>query len=161
MQEDEDQVQSGNSLSARMDQRAEVLEQQVSEIFPIPGYENIIEVELRALGYKRIRQIQKRNEKVRDEVVREIYSIADQVIAATIGFYEVNPNGTRSAIEDDWVSLAKRRRGCPDAPTPRQALLFLVTDKRIHFFADDWGTWARSVRADVDEELAEDFATTG
>lgn len=154
-------AEASSSLAARMQQRSAELEKQTSEKFPIPGYEGILEVELRALGYKTIRRVQKRNERVRDEGLREIYTMADQLLMATVGFHEVLPDGTNKSISDDWISLAKRLPNCPEAPSPRQALLFVVTDKRIAFLIQEWGEWSKSVRSDLDEEVVQDFVTTG
>lgn len=147
------------SLSSRMRQRAEYLESHQTEKFPIPGYEDVLEVELRALGYARVRRVITNNEKIRDPGVREIATIADQLVTATEGFFEVLGEERRQ-IDDDWLTLARRLPNCPDELTPRRAILHVVGDKRIHFLAQDWGEWAKSVKEDVDEELGRDFATT-
>ena len=56
---------SNGSLSSRMGQRAEVLQRQSSERFPIPGFDGIVDVELRALGHKVESAINHRNERLR------------------------------------------------------------------------------------------------
>lgn len=152
---------SSGALSDRMAVRADQLEKNQTEWFPIPGYEDVLEVELRALGYKTIRATIRRNEKIRDPDVQEVVSMADQIAKATVGFREVLPGGKTRQIDDDWVRLAKRLPNCPDDVDTRRAVLFLVTDKRIAFLVQDWAEWARSVRKDVDEEVAADFAVTG
>ena len=150
------------SLAARMATRSEELEKQTSERFPIPGWEDILEVELRALGYRALRQALTRNERVRDEATRELYTVADQLLMATVGFWEVPQNGGQPRqMDETWESLAKRLPNCPDGATPRQALLFLVGDKRLHFLAQDWGEWAKTVDKQVHDEVQADFGLTG
>jgi hypothetical protein len=151
------------SLSSRMAVRQQQLEEQTSEWFPIPGWEDMLEVELKALGYTQIRKAQKGNEKVRDEILQELYNIADQIKKATIGFREVPEDGgeRKLLVGETWVTIARRAPGCPDGLTERQAVLWLVGEKRIHFLAKDWGEWARTVRPDVDKEVVADFAATG
>jgi len=149
------------SLDSRIEQRARELEAQQTERFAIPGYEGVVEVELRALGYKSISAIQHHNARIRIEADRELYNMADVLLRATVGFFDVTGNNGGRAIPDDWVALAKRRQDCPDAPTPRQALLFFVGEQRIHFLAEDYTVWAKEARTDIDDEVQADFARTG
>lgn len=151
---------SSGSLSGRMAQRVQTLEKQQTEWFPIPGYEGILEVELRALGYKTIRAIQTRNEKIREPTARELANMADQLVTATQAVREVDGDEMRP-ISDGWIELAQRLPKCPEQITQRQAVIFLVTDKRIHFLVSDWGRWASTVRDDIDEEVVRDFDRTG
>lgn len=148
-----------NSLADRMKKRAATLEKEQADWFPIPGFDDLLEVELRALGYQTIRRVQRRNEKIRDQTVMELYNMADQLLTATQGFRQVNEP---SSLEGEtWVSLARRLDNCPPDLTPRQALLFLVGEKRIMFLVQDWAEWARTVRDDVDGEVVRDFDRTG
>jgi hypothetical protein len=151
------------SLQARMEAHAEHLRNDVTELFPVPGWESMLMVELKRLGYKRIRALQKRNERVRDAATRELYSMCDQIITATVGFHEVLDNGDTQELPDDtWITLAQNVPGCPDEITPRQAILFLTgDDKRVHFLAAEWGEWSRAGEADETEEVRADFVSTG
>lgn len=149
------------SLSARMAARAEYLQAHQTEIFPLPGWEDLIGVELRALGYEAIRQVQMRNERVRHEPTRELYNLADQVALATVGLHEVVAGGQYEPIDDSWVALAQRLPDAPPDLTTRKAILFLVGDKRLPFLVGDWGEWARTVGVGVDEDVARDFEMTG
>jgi hypothetical protein len=153
--------ETDQSLNARMARRAEEIDVERSEWFPIPGWDDLIEVELRPLPYPTIRKVIKQNEKSRDEMTREIYSMADQLIRATLGFRQVAKDGSTRPIDDDWVRLAQRLPNCPQSPTARQALLFLVDLERIHFLVQDWGEWAKTVRVDNDGEVERDFVVTG
>jgi hypothetical protein len=154
---------TGPSLQARMEAHAEELRRDVTEKFPIPGWETMLMVELKRLGYKRIRALQKRNERVREPSIRELYSMCDQIIAATVGFHEVLENGEETReIEETWVSLAHNLPDCPDQITERQAVLFLTgDDKRIHFLAAEWGEWSRAGDSEEAEEVRADFVSTG
>jgi hypothetical protein len=149
-----------SSLSVRMGRRHEELSRQQTEKFPLPGWEDLLEVELRPLGMRAASKITQRNQRTRDEATRQLYVVCDLLIAATVGFHQVV--GERSTpITDDWETLAQRLDGCPQNPTPRQSLLFLVGEERVLWLYQAWETWQRSASEDVDKELAEDFGKTG
>lgn len=158
---EEDVRTSGNSLAARMQARQKQLEGQTTERFPIPGYEGVLEVELKALGYATINAVITKNEKVRDPNVRPVYTMADQILMATVAFYEVDGQERNEIDGATWASVAALLDDCPEGMTDRQALLFFVTDKRIAFLVADWSDWCRSVRTDFDKEVVRDFVTTG
>lgn len=148
------------SLSDRMEARAAELQGEQTETFDLPGWEGIIAIELKSLGYGAIRTIQKRNERERNATMREVYNMADQIIAATMGFKEVK-GSEETPIEDSWITLAQRRKDCPDGATPRIALLFLLDgDKRVHYLYTQWIAWASGITADIEEEVGRDFSRT-
>ncbi|CAB4197431.1 hypothetical protein UFOVP1313_12 [uncultured Caudovirales phage] len=151
---------SAGSLAGRMASRQEELARNSTEVFPLPGWEDMLGVELRVLSYSTIRKIGQRNEKVRDEVQQELNNIVDQLITATEGFVEVDGEKV-TPIEESWVSLANKLPHAPDDMTARQAILFLVGDKRIHFLAADWMQWSRASAHDLDKEVGSDFDLTG
>lgn len=153
-------AEGGGALSERMAHRAKELEEQQTEWFPVPGWEDMIEVELKALGYRTIRASIERNKRIRDVGLRELYSLCDQIAKATVSFREVDGEKTKP-VDDDWVKLARRLPDAPDEIDTRKAILFLVGEKRLHFLIEEWGNWARSVRHDVDREVAADFEATG
>src|ERR1044072_9850625 len=62
---------SARSLAARLRRRGEQLSHELTTIVPIPGWDDILSVELRALPYQTIRGIQKRNVRMPDEAGRE------------------------------------------------------------------------------------------
>jgi hypothetical protein len=157
----EDEVRfEGASLSERMQAAADQLEKQTTEVFDLPRFFGVLAVELRALGYKAVRKVQQRNGKVRDDATRELYNMADQIILATEQFLEVTGDN-QTPISDTWVDLARRMPDCPEAPTPRQALLFLLEgDKRLHLLFGEWVSWMATVRTDIDGEVERDFAKT-
>jgi hypothetical protein len=153
----------GNALKDRMARRSDELQKTQAEWFGIPGWDDLLEVELRALSYGTSRRIQLANEKVRQPELKELYNLADQIVAATEGFREVLPADDAPSyrtLEDDWMDLARRLPDCPQDLTPRRAVLFLVGDKRLPFLIQEWGEWAKHVHKGVAEEVVRDFATT-
>jgi hypothetical protein len=151
------------SLAARMKRRGQQLEDQRTEIFEIPGWEDILAVELRLLGYEESRRIgQRLVRSVRDETLRELYSYADQIIAATERFYEIDGD-RRTPVERTWVQLA--RDGCPaklpEDLTARQAMIALVKDRRVATLFVRFEEWMQGERPQIDEEVVRDFGMTG
>lgn len=151
------EMPTGGSLAERMKERAAALEANQTHRFPIPGWEELLEVELKSLSYATIRRVIQRLDRVKDVGTHDLYAMADQIATATEGLYEITPDGESRPLDDDWIRLANRLPDAPEGMTTRQAVLFLVGDKRIHFLVQEWGEWAKSVRTEVDEEVARDF----
>lgn len=152
----------GQSLADRMAQRADSIQKQRAEWFPIPHWEDMLEVELRAIGFGASAKIVTRHERIRDKTVQKLYITADTLIAATLGFREVLPDGKRRELPNDsWASLAQRLPTCPDAPTARQAFLFLIPQDRILSLSSDYQLWADAQTEESEQEVAADFVVTG
>jgi hypothetical protein len=97
-----------SSLSVRMERRHEELSRQQTEKFPLPGWEDLLEVELRPLGMRAATKIVQRNQRTRDEATRSLYVTCDLLLTATVGFHQVA--GERSTpITDDMAALRQRR----------------------------------------------------
>lgn len=164
---EEPNVLTSGSLQSRMQAKRNEAEGRHSELFAVPNWEDMIEVELRMLGWERLRKIAHRHRKVRNEALQELYVCADQIIWATEGFVEVDGD-KRTPVQQDWVSLARAGEGArgvmPLGPesTVRQALIALVAhDTRIMALWQEWQDWMKSSRPEMDEELVSDFRTTG
>lgn len=155
-------VNGAGSLAARMKRRGRELESQRTEVFEIPGWEEILAVELRLLGYDESRRIGRRLDKLRNEDMQELYSYADQIVAATEGFYEVDGD-RRTRIDKTWMDLARAAATVklPEDLTPRQAIISLLGDRRVFYLFSDFEQWMRGERREVDEEVVRDFGTTG
>lgn len=153
---------TGGSLAARMKRRGKELENQRTEVFEIPGWEEILAVELRMLGYEESRKIGRRLSKIRNESLQELYSYVDQIVAATEGFYEVDGD-RRTPVDKTWMDLARAGapHKLPEDLTPRMAVISLVGDRRVAYLFNDWEEWMRGERPEVDEEVVRDFRTTG
>jgi hypothetical protein len=153
---------ASGSLAGRMEGRATELAKQTNAWFPIPGYEDMLEVAFTPLGYQTMHRIQTRNaRKIRDESLATLYNLADQLVVATDGFREVQGEKKIPLDGETWVSLAERLPGCPERPTARQAVLFLIGDSALPFLVQEYGDWARQRRQDNEEEVVRDFVTTG
>lgn len=163
LEELEEPESASPSLANRMAKRQQELARQATRRFPVPGWEDVLEVELQPVGTKRSVQIAQRAQRARDDGTRQLYMTADMLLQATVGFWELPENGGRSKRLDgeDWVSLARRLDGCPDNPTPRQALFFLIPDERLLPWYAEWEQWMVSSSRDVDGETMRDFDRTG
>jgi hypothetical protein len=158
------------SLSARMAARQEQLAKETTEKFDVPGWEGVLAVELRRVGYKRTKKIQSRNDRIRDEGDRDLANIADIIGWATVALYEVKGSDPQTGeavyeqLDDTWIDLARRLEDAPDMDGDtglRRAILFICGgDKRLHFLAQQFGEWEKSGGADTREEMR-DFSTTG
>lgn len=152
------------SLAGRMAARRKELQEVRAEVFPFPGWESMLAVEMQVLGYEALSRIGERHKTVRLKWQRELYIGVDILIAATTGFYEVAPDGSRKRISDSWIDLA--RTAFPDSPedmTTRQAFFVLLPEKetlRIGDWLEEWKEWATVERQEVDEEVARDFGGT-
>jgi hypothetical protein len=97
---------------------------------------------------------------VRDEAMRDMYNLADQVVRATEGLYEMD-GPEPVLLRDSWIDLAQRLPHTEDVDTPRKAVLFLTGgDQRLHFLAAEWGEWTKAGKPLEDEEVARDFVMT-
>jgi hypothetical protein len=157
-------VRSG-SLEARMQERQEKLAHLSTEIFPVPRWEDMLAVELRLVGWKRLNAIIDKHENVRDTGSQRLYVAVDQLVLATVGFHEVKPgvDGDELTPKEDatWVKLARAANPkLPDSITPRQALIALVGDTQAIFLWNEWLGWARGARPKVDDQLERDFDRT-
>ncbi len=153
------------SLHARMRARAKELEAQRTEIFPVPGYAQVLAVELRPLDWDTISKRAAALEKVtaRDPALGALYFAADQLVAATVGFYEVLEDGRRNPIDTSWVGLANGVRDqFPEDGTPRMAILALFSEptSKLIMFVEQFQAWANGERNVITEELARDFEMT-
>jgi hypothetical protein len=153
--------------------RREQIESQTTVVLELPGYEGILGVEFRALGWQRIRQSMARHRKIKDEGLKEMYAAADTLIAAREETYELNPEVSTTTVEIDEQEVPARPLGetfkdlsiraglrVTESTTERQAVFGLLhRDARLMDLYRAWEEWLKGV--DFDEELAEDFGRTG
>lgn len=156
------------SLRSRMRARTQELEQQRTEIFPVPGYAELLAVELMPLGWERMQKIRERIAEMRDPSItpamKQLYVAADELIAATVKFYEINDDGGRREIDDTWKSLAEAGiENFPQDASARQAVLALINKPSAPLlmpFYHQWGEWMTSERVSITDEVGRDFETT-
>lgn len=150
------------SLASRVERRSQELQSRVSEVFPIPTWEDILAVELRLVGWEALRRIITKHERQRAEAIRELYVAVDQLLLGTVQFFEINPeDNSRQEVEQTWISLARATgKVLPDSLTPRQAVIALVGDTNALILWREWQEWMATRRGEVDGEVAEDFGST-
>lgn len=147
------------SLASRIADRREELEKRVDDLLDVPGFEDIFKLQVRPVGSKRQQQILDRAERVHDRALRNQYVNADILIAATVAFHEILPDGsTRIADGVTWKEIATARR--PELGpelTHRQALLSVIPDHLVNIFASDYMEWLRGEGVSVNSDLERDF----
>lgn len=151
------------SLAARMQQRQHELETLHSDVFPVPGWEEFLAVELRLVGWEALRKVVSKHDRQRSPALKELYVAADQMLLATEGFFEVSEGARDRRIEDNgnWIALARATgKELPDSLTPRQAMISLMGDTNVLVLYQDWTEWMSTRRTDLEREVAEDFGTT-
>lgn len=148
------------SLASRMETRAREIESVYSWVFPIPAWEDMLGVELRLVGWEKLRRIVTKHERQRVPALQELYTAADQLIEATEGFYELEED-RKTPVQETWVTLARATgRNLPDNLTLRQALISLMGDTNVLILWKEWQDWMSSRRSDAEEEVSKDFGTT-
>lgn len=150
------------SLAERMRARREALEKNTTTTWDLPGFDGILAVEYRALGYQALRKIVKRHDSQPDEALEELYIACDSLIAATVEVYEINETtGKLVATGERWLELARRAGvDLPDNPTQRQALLALVPDAAIVSLYLRYQRWLGRTGAEADDAVVRDFERT-
>lgn len=148
----------GGSLASRVNQRAQELRKRTYEWFGVPGLEDVLEVALTPLPLRTVIKVQKRAARERDEATAGLYSLADNLLAATHGFRDAR---TEEELDVKWTDIATWIDGCPSSPTERQALLFVLGESRIMFLGQEWAEWQRLGGSEIAEEVVGDFSRTG
>lgn len=152
---------ASGSLAERMQQRASELETTVSAVFAIPTWEEVLGVELRLVGWEKLRRIASKHDRVRVDAIKELYVAADQILEGTVQFYEINGIQKRRIEDTSWQLLAKLTgKKLPEDLTPRKAMIALMGDTNIAILWADWQQWMTTRRPEIDEEVAQDFGTT-
>jgi len=150
------------SFESRLQERRKQRESRTTETFDTPGFEDLFKVEMQAIGYKRLADLTNRHARVRDESLRTLYIAADQVLAATVAFHKVMPDGTLELAEGaTWMALAKAFDPTLDGTVrPRAALIRMLDGTGVLELCNDWYVWNTRGNAQVDKELGADFQET-
>lgn len=151
----------GLSLADRMRRRVETIATQRTVTIPVPGYQSMLGVKMRALTVERTGSIAKNNERVRIEVMRNLYTAADLILVATEGFVEYLEDGSERELPDHytWQYLANEVKETGNL-TGRQALLSLLGDINVGILSAEWDQWLGAEKRDMDAEVSEDFGLT-
>lgn len=151
------------SLHARMRARAKELRAQRTEIFPVPGYARVLHVELVPLELETMHTIAERNGDDRVVANRLLHTAADQLVAATVRFHEIDEDGNRAPADTSWQELASGvLEHVPEDITPRMAVIALFGDpaSKLIFFMEGFHEWANGERSSINSEVAQDFGKT-
>lgn len=151
---------AAGSLQERMRKRSEELRSDRTEVFGIPGYDDIVAVELRTLSTETSLRIQNKNEKTKDLPMKVMYNWADQILAATVVLHQVNGEETKPWPDMTWIELARMsfENTQPDL-TSRQALL-LMMGNTLQTFMTEWITWSQEITPELNKEVGLDFVKT-
>jgi len=156
-----DGLSNDGAFESRLQERRKQREQRKTEQFDPPGFEDLFKVEMQVVGYKRLADIALRHQRVRDDANRNLYIAADQLLAATVGFYKVEGERLVEAENMTWMSLAQAFDPNLDAMVkPRQAMIRLLEGAGVVELHGDWYTWNTRGNAQVERELETDFQTT-
>lgn len=148
------------SLADRLQKRSQEIEHTISAVFPVPTLDDILGVELRIVGWEALRKIVTKHERQQVPAMRELYVAADQILAGTVRFYELEDT-RRTPVDHTWQELARATgRPLPEDLTPRRALIALMGDTNVAILWQQWQEWMTTRRPEVNEEVASDFGTT-
>lgn len=152
------------SFDARLQERRREREMRTTEVFDVPGFEDLFRVEMQALGYKRLAEIAQAHERQRDDALKALYANADVILAATVGFRIIGEDGEEREPDEplSWVDLARASDPALDAMTrPRVALIRLLDGVAIGTLANVWNEWNTYGNRAIDGELRRDLSVTG
>jgi len=148
------------SLEERVAARREKLESKTSELFDVPGYEGIFQVELRLLGGKRQFAIIEALERVHSDYQKALAAAADMVVASTVAIHAVVDEEGKTALAEGvtWTRLATAAdKNLDPALKPRVALIRLLTENGVLELAGEWRNWMKNRGVKVEQELEKDF----
>jgi hypothetical protein len=150
------------SFEARMQERRKQREQRTTEVFDVPGFEDLFKVEMKVLGYKRLAGIAEPHTRVRDDSMRALYIAADQILASTVAFHRIMEDGSLQEAEGaTWFDMAHAFDPTIDGTVkPRAALIRLLDGQGVLELSNDWYTWNGRGNAQVDKDLGADFQVT-
>jgi|SRR5579875_3475680 len=150
------------SLAARIAERRREIDNATTELFDVPKYADVFRLELRRLPLKRLVAIAQSVERIHDDALRALYSMADTILAATVAFHEVRDDGsTRPAPGLTWQQLAHAYDpNLDESVQPRVALLRIIGDAELTLLFQDYQTWLRNGSPRAEKELERDFPRT-
>lgn len=162
---DEPMVPAGSSLKARMHDRQEELAKRTTELFPVPRYDEIIAVELKAIPWERSEKILERHQRQAKRMM--LNSSADELVAATVGFWEIKEDGSTEEITDvsRWSEVCEHvlevdLPNSPPATLERVGLLTLCSDQGVMALNGQYRRWLGGANVGIGEEVGRDFSST-
>lgn len=167
MEDDQQVVVKNGAAPGSMAERAQAIREEFLKretvTMEVTGYEGVLAVEYRGLDYAEARKMATRNERVGAEV-RDLYSAADQMIAASVNAYDIGVEPKRELGFGWGVELAKHLGVVKaDELTARQAVLACFPGRyqfKLAQHANDLGDWFLGNATDADSWQAQDFPVT-
>jgi hypothetical protein len=163
--ETEPSLNQGTSLKERMRRRQQELANRKTEMFPVPRYEEFIAVELKAIDWERSEKIFEKHQRTAKRMM--LNSAADEIVAATVAFWEVFEDREAEMIEDAhrWSEVCERflEVELPEAPhatLERIALLTLCSDQGVMALNAPYRRWLGGANVGISEEVRRDFNST-
>lgn len=151
----------GPSLRERMRAQAELMASQRSSVFPVPGYQSMLAVELRALSLDFTGRLADRHKKIQVETQKTLMTACDIILAATEKFYEVDFNGHMRELEGyTWSRFAQEVKGVDPSISERAKLLALIGDVNVSLLIQLWDAWMSEEKQEIDRGVVEDFSST-
>jgi hypothetical protein len=154
-----------SSLKGRMEARAAELANRKTEVFPIPRYDSVIAVELKAISWEKTQEIIERHSRVGTR--QTLNASADEIVFSTVAFHELKPDGSLELVEDvhSWSEVTQALLGIspPEGPyntRERVCMLSLVSDQGVMALSAQFRQWLGGVSSGISEAVRQDFSTT-
>ena len=154
----------GTSLKDRMNARQSELESRTTEIFPVPRYDEVMAVELKAIAWEKTEEIVQRHSRQTNRQM--LNSAADEIVVATVAFHEIKDDAIE-LIEDvsRWSEVAKSFLGfdppqAPYATRERICLLALCSDQGVMALNGPYRRWLGGANTGISGEVRRDFNST-
>jgi len=166
--DDEQPLSSNGVHPGSMAERARAMRENMlsrkTVVMEVAGYEGMLAVEYRGLGYAEARTMASRLERVSDETQRDLYFRADQMIAASVNAFDIRSDPKRE-LGFGWGIALAAELGVDKAEelTPRQAVLACFPGDYQYKLVEhtiELGEWFRGASNDVDLWQAQDFPVT-
>lgn len=148
-----------NSLAARVAERRKAISNAKARIFPVPGFEDIMGVELRPLNPNEGETIAERLDKIPDEREKLRRFASEIIIKATCRFFGISEDGEWEEDEHaTWRSLftdmeQAQGRPAPDPSIPERACLVgVLKTQHINLLFNEYTEWANSGRVAGDTQ---------
>jgi hypothetical protein len=153
------------SLKERMARRRDELASRTTELFPVPRYDELLAVELRAIPWEDSEHFAERHQRAAKRML--LNTAADEIVSATIAFHEIKEDGTTEVITDAerWSDVCSRLldQELPPAPPSTQeriSLLTLCTDQGVITLNAVYRRWLGGANTGIGEEVKRDFNST-
>jgi hypothetical protein len=154
-----------SSLKARMKARQAELQDRTTEIFPVPLFDAILAVELKAVEWEETEQALEKH--LRRPQRMMLLTAADEVVAATVAFYEIGEDDSLELIEDAeaWSDIATAYldedfTAMPPATLERVALISLISEQGVMALSGQYRQWLGGANVGISKAVRRDFKTT-